>query len=694
MKTNVLLILALAVSLIVLLACTAPYPTMPDNPDKPQNNIVGHAINYEQLGFARPDNTLLQPSSVDFTGVTEQALSVTASEDAIYSQGYLSVRGGGWQPITLSGSQTYGQWVLDEAEANLTLARDDFNLQVGDYAEDNYILTFSCTYLPDDQSWDCHDNRWQLSQFNTTRPQTCTDGCLYEGECYTIGDYLADIDSTCETYGWREMPSEPEEPNPIDDTTDPCEGVDCDDGNPCTTDTCDQGTCTHTPIDGCGAEGECVHFDGLCPAGCTPMSDADCVETALPTPIDIPAEMYDVKEYTDYANVVYVDPSHPSPGDGSSPDSPLATWSDVTFEADTAYVQKRGTTETDRSRFDIDPDNVLMGAYGDGERPVVDGPVTVIGDHVTVRDLDINGGGLEINHPSPHPLYSVLFNNVVHDGAGIGSAGYHSRILNNEVYNIPTDGIFIQYAHDVEIAGNHIHHVNQLFHETTDQNVASGDSIQIVDTSNWWVHHNILDRTDTGNKFCFIATTDFPDMDQYGTFEYNQLAGPLTNGEGGGSIFLGGEPEMVHFRYNLIEGPSPGAVHQNSAMHFYGNVVDGTSNGVSSHWAHPGYVYNNVFANIPGSVLSGGYILSYNNVFDDRDGITGIQEDGGNVYVSDYAAGEVFVDASGGDYRLAAGSPAVDAGVWIGNFSDSFTYDAYGNAVPHDGSIDAGAFQR
>jgi hypothetical protein len=438
--------------------------------------------------------------------------------------------------------------------------------------------------------------------------------------------------------------------------------------------------------DGSVEEGDCIHFDDLCPDDCTPMDDADCAGPP-PTPVE---DLPDILDATDYATVVYIDPSHSSPGDGSSPDSPLASWAEVTFQADTAYLQKRATTDTQASGFQIQAENVLVGAYGQGERPALSGPINVVGDRVTVRDLEIDGGGLEINHPSPHPLYTVLFNNEVH-GAGISSAGYHFRILNNEVHHVPVDAIFVQYARDFEIAGNYIHHVNQVFHQDPSQDVSAGDAIQLDVTANWWVHHNVLDRTDTGNKFCFISTRSFPDTTQYGTVEYNTMSGPLETAGGGASLFLGGEPEMVHVRYNIFVGPSPTAVYKHSPMHFYGNVVDGTD-GVSSA-ANVSYVYNNVFTNTPQSALGGGQIHSFNNIFDDHDGIGGITAEGSNLFVSDYTPGEVFVDPQNGDYRPAVGSPAVDGGSWQSIFADEFTADAYGSTVPHDQTIDIGAFQ-
>ena len=50
----------------------------------------------------------------------------------------------------------------------------------------------------------------------------------------------------------------------------------CNDYNPCTTDACSGGTCTHNPI-ACG-----TNNDNCCPTGCTPIDDNDCSSEPVP----------------------------------------------------------------------------------------------------------------------------------------------------------------------------------------------------------------------------------------------------------------------------------------------------------------------------------------------------------------------------------------------------------------------------
>jgi hypothetical protein len=62
---------------------------------------------------------------------------------------------------------------------------------------------------------------------------------------------------------------------------DPCAGMVCDDGNPCTTDTCQGGSCQHTWIEGCcTADADCGGGDACTVASCDPA--AGCVLTPVP----------------------------------------------------------------------------------------------------------------------------------------------------------------------------------------------------------------------------------------------------------------------------------------------------------------------------------------------------------------------------------------------------------------------------
>ena len=119
---------------------------------------------------------------------------------------------------------------------------------------------------------------------------------------------------------------------------------------------------------------------------------------------------------------------------------------------------------------------------------------------------------------------------------GTYGGGAGSRILDTEVLNIRDDGMFMQGLQDLEIGHCRVWNVNQNWKPPyTSQKEAGGDAIQLSQCDRWHVHHNALDRTNSGNKFCFIATGD----QTQGVFEQNRLTGPLTSGDGGASVYLG-----------------------------------------------------------------------------------------------------------------------------------------------------------
>ncbi|MGD2033580.1 MAG: cadherin domain-containing protein, partial [Bacteroidales bacterium] len=68
---------------------------------------------------------------------------------------------------------------------------------------------------------------------------------------------------------------------------------------------------------------------------------------------------------------VYIDPENKNDVlEDGSPDHPFNSWSDVQWEEGYRYLQKRGT-RANESKVSIYADNVELGAYGEGEKPVI-----------------------------------------------------------------------------------------------------------------------------------------------------------------------------------------------------------------------------------------------------------------------------------------------------------------------------------
>ena len=134
--------------------------------------MPGVALDYDALGFSPPEASSLSASSLSFPDANaSQSLSVSVADDLVYKYGFYAVNGS-WERFSLSGEQEYDSWIPDSANASL-----DFNtVMLGLQAEEssvNYVVTYSCSYDSNQGAWDCHDNKWQLQQFNASLSGGC-----------------------------------------------------------------------------------------------------------------------------------------------------------------------------------------------------------------------------------------------------------------------------------------------------------------------------------------------------------------------------------------------------------------------------------------------------------------------------------------------------------------------------------------
>jgi hypothetical protein len=91
----------------------------------------------------------------------------------------------------------------------------------------------------------------------------------------------------------------------------------------------------------------------------------------------------------------YIDPQNANDAleDGSL-EHPYDSWSDISWEEGNSYMQKRGTT-TNEGKINIYANNVTLGAYGEGESPVINSSASDFAirafekSDITIRDLKI-----------------------------------------------------------------------------------------------------------------------------------------------------------------------------------------------------------------------------------------------------------------------------------------------------------------
>ena len=153
------------------------------------------------------------------------------------------------------------------------------------------------------------------------------------------------------------------------------------------------------------------------------------------------------------------------------------------------------------------------------------------GDHdddlyITVQNSDLQNAGNGVNNSARH---SILV------------SGSNVTVTNTEMSDSQNEGIFSR-GDDQTFTYNYIHDV--------DLNNDSGDGIQLnLDGGNYYVAYNIIDRSNTSNKGCFVCTESGASN---GIFEYNLC---YTNDNfawsdtGSGSIA----------RYNTVIGTAGGA---------------------------------------------------------------------------------------------------------------------------------------
>lgn len=397
----------------------------------------------------------------------------------------------------------------------------------------------------------------------------------------------------------------------------------------------------------------------------------------------------------DQANVIFIDPENT--GDASEDGSfahPFDSFDDFGFDdyaEGTAFLTKRGTTVSRTEPIFVGTNQMILGAYGQGDRPLFhivkdeahaifnwNGPTGI-----TVRDIEVYAPGGTSCLRFGGEGAGTTVDNCVCRGPRWGVRAFvpDLKVLYTEVHDILEDGMFIQHVDGAEIAYNYVHHVNMFWIPPyTNQDDAGGDAVQFNNVANWNVHHNFLDRTNSGNKFCFIATGDSQNS---GIFEYNHLKGPLTTGDGGASIYLA-NGDGITIRHNTIEGPSPGAMWSHTPnTAFYGNIVYGMGSGPQCYVGDASCrIDNNTFHNLDKAIYVSGSLTARNNIFSlvdaDDVAIASSPNNFSDVDYNLYTRGEtdsgehsfvadpLFVDLESFDFQLQEDSPAIGAGTDAG----------------------------
>ena len=437
-------------------------------------------------------------------------------------------------------------------------------------------------------------------------------------------------------------------------------------------------------------------------------------------------EVYDyyhnnvVPDYThgNYNTVYYVDPTYSGGGNNGSISNPYTSVMSVPISSNTAIRIKRGTTHDitgSSGNWDTPSGaaHIFIGAYGEGPRPIMTGDnIRFRGWYPVVRDIE---GKFAYTH-SNRAHNAIMFN--IKSG-NVWTFSHNLKAIGCEFSYTGRNGMFVQqWDLDVdqhtEIAYCYIHHVNQRWHsDNKSQSYADGDGIQFSQyRGSYHIHNCIVDRHDTGNKFCIIVNAHTNEGHMLsGIIEDNILIGPHPYPDGGAVIYLGNvvpEPTASAYHHctmkkNIVIGsPYDGsytgaALYTNSTLtRFYGNILADLRYGVrmGSHFGQSEY-WNNTFVQQRGSIgnaVQGDCYNMHNNIFPHSShGSATVKSN--NIDLATHNDTDVFLNPAAEDFRLKAGSPAIDAGTWLSYMNNKYNTDLRSVTVPQNSNIDIGALQ-
>ncbi len=402
------------------------------------------------------------------------------------------------------------------------------------------------------------------------------------------------------------------------------------------------------------------------------------------------------------AYVYHIDPTAQDyeNADGSI-DYPYNSFDDFKFKADCTYAIKRGTTLTyEAVSFTLS--GITICSYGDSEdRPVLKSTTTDAHaikaysedqEDLIIRDLEVY---------APDALSCIVFGsgnnlsviNCLLHGAGWGFRAIGTSnvfVYNTEIHTTLDDGMFLARCNDIEISNCYIHDVNQNWEPPeTPESEAGGDAIQFQTCDVWHVHHNYLDRTNSGNKFCFISNNT---EQKEGVFEYNHCIGPTTSGS---SVYFHNGDGII-IRYNILEIPDGYSVYsvKGSAL-IHNNLCINPNNAISV--GSSSKIYNNLFYGF-NIAIQGDNLEAINNLFypltEDYTIFKGDDITESNNFLpedtsGDYIPGEAkFTDPDNYDFTLQKESDCIGAGLDV-----SITNDIIGTSIPQGNSPDIGPYE-
>jgi hypothetical protein len=400
---------------------------------------------------------------------------------------------------------------------------------------------------------------------------------------------------------------------------------------------------------------------------------------------------------------VYIDPNFTGTESGTFANPYKSTKSaGFSWSKKHAYLFKRNTVLTVSASETISADSIIIGAYGAGDRPVLNYSVLsralmVWGTGSSVKDIELivppvdEATGIDMRG-----AYGTIDNCVIIGGnKGITASGcVHLKVLNTDVSggiydamyisNLDTFSVFNCYMHDMVLMPDRI-------------NQTSIDNIHTEATSIVLVDSLFSDHSNFPGKYCLIINGADSVSVKNSTFighPGNGVVYPGTCAKGWtiqNCYFEGGlwgiqNNTTLRIYNSVFRGQIDNAIYEGGDKWIYNcTFVDQkyairTWNGIIKE------LKNCIFYNFTGTFQTNNSLIETftNNCFYPVTGQTNFFK-GSNYIEQD----PLFFDYENGNYRLSSGSPCINVGTNV----PLSTVDITGVPRPQGAKIDYGAYE-